>query len=404
MRSKIVTFAVSFILIGLSCGTFSITEVEASGTIFIRADGSIEPGTAPIETFDNVTYTFTDDINESIIVERNHTVIDGAGFAVQGNGTGDGFILQDIVNVTIINAEVKGFEHGIHLSNLSNNNTISENNVTSNNGVGVYLDHSYYNTISGNSITNNSEGIYLDSSGDNTLSNNTITHNYNGGIRLISSSSNVLSNNVLTENEAGIRLNLVSNNNTIYNNTVAHNDDGVHLAFSSGNTFSNNAVTNNLIDGVHLYSFSSNKFSNNTMTHNSYGIRLRASSDNNTFSNNTIANNEYGVHLAYSSGNSFYHNIFVFNDIQFYTQNSVNTWDDGSKGNYWDDYEDRYPNATEIGDSGIWDTPYVIDENNVDNYPIIPEFPSLVLLPLFMLGTLLATVFYRRKKSKVRTS
>jgi peptidylprolyl isomerase len=33
---------------------------------------------------------------------------------------------------------------------------------------------------------------------------------------------------------------------------------------------------------------------------------------------------------------------------------------------------------------------------------VIPEFPSLILLPLFLLGTLLATVFYRRK-SKVCT-
>ena len=34
---------------------------------------------------------------------------------------------------------------------------------------------------------------------------------------------------------------------------------------------------------------------------------------------------------------------------------------------------------------------------------VIPEFPSL-LLPLFMLGTLLAAIFHRRKRSKVRTS
>lgn len=41
---------------------FNIQPVEASGTIYIRPDGSIEPSTAPISTVDNITYIFTDDI------------------------------------------------------------------------------------------------------------------------------------------------------------------------------------------------------------------------------------------------------------------------------------------------------------------------------------------------------
>ncbi|MGD6932686.1 MAG: hypothetical protein ACQCN5_00580 [Candidatus Bathyarchaeia archaeon] len=31
----------------------------------------------------------------------------------------------------------------------------------------------------------------------------------------------------------------------------------------------------------------------------------------------------------------------------------------------------KYPTASEIGKTGIGDTPYVIDENNVDHYPLI---------------------------------
>jgi len=51
---------------------------------------------------------------------------------------------------------------------------------------------------------------------------------------------------------------------------------------------------------------------------------------------------------------------------------STNFWDDGvSEGNYWSDYEDRYLNAEEIDESGIWNKPYVINENNQDNYPLI---------------------------------
>jgi len=47
---------------------------------------------------------------------------------------------------------------------------------------------------------------------------------------------------------------------------------------------------------------------------------------------------------------------------------SINTWDDGypSGGNYWSDctFEDQ-------NSDGICDAPYVIDENNQDNYPLM---------------------------------
>ena len=76
---------------------------------------------------------------------------------------------------------------------------------------------------------------------------------------------------------------------------------------------------------------------------------------------------------------------------------SVNIWDNSSEGNYWSDYEERYLNATEIDNSGIWNTSYVIDGNNQDNYPIVPEFPSSLILPLFMLTTILIIIFFRRK-------
>jgi hypothetical protein len=39
------------------------------------------------------------------------------------------------------------------------------------------------------------------------------------------------------------------------------------------------------------------------------------------------------------------------------------------RANYWSDYQTRYPNASEIGDTGVGDTPYVINENNIDYKP-----------------------------------
>ncbi|MCK4478072.1 hypothetical protein KAU88_06060, partial [Candidatus Bathyarchaeota archaeon] len=63
---------------------FSIQPVGATATIYIRADGSVDPDTAPISSSDNITYTFTDDIYDEIVVERDDIVVDGAGYTVQG--------------------------------------------------------------------------------------------------------------------------------------------------------------------------------------------------------------------------------------------------------------------------------------------------------------------------------
>ena len=345
MSRKLVLVSIMIIvLIGMFCVAVKVPKVKASTTVYIRADGSIDPSTANITTADDVTYTFTDNIYDTIIIEKSNITIDGKGYICQGSGGGEGFTLSSINNVTIINTNITNYHNGVHLVFASDGNTFSNNTITNN----IY------------------DGIYLDSSGGNTFSNNTINHNDDGGVRLISSFNNKFSNNILTDNDAGIRLNFASDNNTFSNNAITHNDDGVHLAYSSGNTFSSNAITHNYYDGVHLYSFSSNKFSNNTITNNEYGVCLRASSSNNSFSNNTITNNEYGVHLASSSGNSFYHNIFVFNNVQFYTQSSVNIWDDDSKGNYWDDYGEL-----DTDGDGIGDTPYVIDANNTDRFPLV---------------------------------
>jgi hypothetical protein len=60
-----------------------------------------------------------------------------------------------------------------------------------------------------------------------------------------------------------------------------------------------------------------------------------------------------------------------------YSSNSVNAWDDGypSGGNYWSDYTGvdlrKGPYQNETGSDGIGDTPYSIDSDNADRYPLM---------------------------------
>ena len=254
------TYAFSFsivmlilLLVGTLALTFNIQPVKTSGTIYIRADGSIDPPTANITTADNVTYTFTGTINDFIVIERNNIVVDGAGYSVQGAGTGTGISLRSRSNVTLKNVEVTNFTYGIFLYDSSSN------------------------TITGNTASNNDFGILL-------------------------------------------------------------------YSFSSNNTLTGNNASNNF-RGISLYDSSSNTITGNTASNNTYGIYLYASSNNDVFHNNLIGNTLQAI---------------VAGIID------TNTWDNGCEGNYWSDY-----NGTDSDGDGIGDTPYVVDENNQDNYPLM---------------------------------
>jgi len=98
-----------------------------------------------------------------------------------------------------------------------------------------------------------------------------------------------------------------------------------------------------------------------------------------------------------SANNLIFHNNFINNTIQVSSSGSTDFWDNGQQGNYWSDY-----NGTDSNQDGIGDTPYIIEENNTDRYPlmaqyVIPEFPSFLFLPLFFTATLLASIVYKRK-------
>jgi len=304
-------------------------RVKGSGAIYIRADGSVDPPTAPISTIDNVTYTLTGNINDSIVVERSNIVINGAGHTVQGSGSGNGLSLSGISNVRIKKTNIKGFSYGINLYASSNNN-ISGNNIAENVWRGIWLYLSSNNIISGNNIVNNMYGIspYISSNNNSIHGNNIVNNKF--GMWLYLSSDNNISGNIITENDRGIMLGGSFDNN-ISGNNIWDNDNGIWIEYSFENTICGNQIT-------------------------------KCTS--------------YSMRFYDSSNHSISHNNFVNNTCQIYAYNSVNTWNDGypSGGNYWSNYTgvDLHsgPYQNETGSDGIGDTPYVIDSNNTDNYPL----------------------------------
>ena len=190
-----------------------------------------------------------------------------------------------------------------------------------------------------------------------------------------------ISSNTASNNNLGIILEY-SSNNALSHNSASNIHSGIYLGYSSDNTLiKNNAGSNKEGYGIKLWHSSNNVLNNNYVNSNGMGIWLyELDSSANTLINNLVSNNDIGICLWNSSANAIYHNDFVNNTNQVSTEDSVNVWDDGypSGGNYWSDYEERYPDAEELDDSGIWDTPYVIAENNRDRYPLMnPWTPTL---------------------------
>ncbi len=202
----------------------TVFDVGVSLAIFIRGDGSIDPLTAPIVSVDNVTYTFADDIYDSVVLERDNIVVDGAGYTVRGNGTGKGISLSGRANVTVRNIKVESFAHGIDIRN-SNNNTLSNNSVNDNWSEGVLLLGSSFNLLSGNSISSNGDGIMLwDESHNNILAGNNVTRNICGiGLLFHASNNTLYENNIEANSDHGIVVGAWSIGNRIFHNNFINN-------------------------------------------------------------------------------------------------------------------------------------------------------------------------------------
>jgi len=395
-----------------------VMVVKAADEICIRAGGMVV-GTDKIRRNGDV-YTFTGDIGTDewsygIVIEKDNIVVDGAGYLLKGHGE-QGLLssypniyaitLEGRNNVTIKNLRISGFNYGFR-GNCSNVKIVG-NNLTDNTG-GIFFVGSCSNTISGNNITytEGGTGMFLEHCSNNTFYGNIIANCYYGINFYSTSCNNIVSGNVVKGNlETGIYIRSSSNYNILTGNVVTDNHKGISIV-TSNNIVSGNNISNNH-HGIGLTAAYNNTVSGNIIAHNSeYGLWLTGQAENNGIFENNITDNKKGIRMFQeSSSNSIYLNNFN-NTINAYDQGvehgsspaSVNIWDNGSEGNYWNNY-----NGTDTNGDGIGDTPHIIDENNQDNYPLteptaIPEFPSWTLLPLLLAATFLA-ITYKKKLHK----
>ncbi|MCL1977768.1 MAG: right-handed parallel beta-helix repeat-containing protein [Candidatus Bathyarchaeota archaeon] len=346
------TAAVLIVLLLLSSVlilTSEIVNAQNSDVIRIKADGTVT-GTDKIKQNGSV-YTLTGDLQASvgqneafIFIEKSNITLNGAGYTIQGSGSGSGIYMLRSQNVTIENFTICGFSKGIDFwivenwpsnssylnqpsafnNHILNNKIEAISHINSNqtNEVGwcIYLSDAIQTVISGNSFTckNPQGGVYFSNSTRNTsLINNNFT-----GCGVCSSSSNQTvaygnmvdgkpliyldskSNQVLEEAGLVYLFNcssiVVKNVKPLYDyavtvqlvdtitSEISHSCGHVSLINSS-----NNSIHDNLLNSITLYASSYNKVFTNKIADFSICIKLYGDSSFNTIYDNILLDTAY---------------------------------------------------------------------------------------------------------------
>jgi nitrous oxidase accessory protein len=253
----------------------------------------------------------------------------------------------------------------------------------------VWVENACNVLVQSNRIMSNIEGITLVNTSQCLVKNNIVLDNwgggpdltYGGGIILISNNS-IVTDNFLSGNMEAITVGH-AHNNTIVNNTAVGTSAIFTISSSNQNTILNNTVNsgyfyithsyynifenNSVLDGGGIGTGlgAGNMFYKNLISHCDVGFTMERAQD--VFVGNLIINNTKGINIHFSNGSTFYHNILINNTVQVpkdvYT--NINNWDNGFEGNYWSNYTGVDSDYDAIGD-----TPQVLDELNMDRYPL----------------------------------
>jgi parallel beta-helix repeat protein len=346
---------------------------------------------------------------ENNIFENNHYgiyIYSSSHNNVTNNRVKNNFSTGIMINANenqLIDNVIEGNTVGL---SLHGSNNILKNNQLSNNTANFKIEWNYYEDTS---------TFFNDVDASNTIEGNPIIYWVdvqnekvpdNAAFVCLVRCVNVTVENLrLQGNDAGVVL-VATTNSSVKNNLVAADNDGVLVCESSGNVISQNRITG-CDCGIRLAMSNKNSLSYNTMSDCSTGLVLKASAENlvkaNTISGdvaegvtlqdshkNNITENAIvdckRVALMFwlnSSGNLFYLNNFINNTKnveEMYSERDidhhVNSWNNGTVGNYWSDYT-----GADSNNDGIGDTPYIIDANNKDNYPLIAPNNNSIASP-----------------------
>lgn len=375
-------------LYGSSENTITGNSVFGSGDIF----GEIDSYGAQLHDGSNHNSI------ENNIFENNHYgiyIYSSSNNNVKNNRVKNSFSTGITINAdenwltdNVVEGNIVGLElHGSN--NVLRNNQLSNNTANFNIEWDYYEDTStFFNDVDASNTINGKPIIYWVNKQDEKVPEDTPF------LVLVNCTNITVENLKLSKNRQGIIL-VATTNSTIRENSVEVLSDGI-LVYASFN----NKITNNIVfdggRGIHLFSSFQNTITGNSINNRSTAITLEASNENIINSNIISGGNSGGIDLDGSNSNKIFNNtisdckrmaLWFWNHASqnlFYLNNFINNtknveeyitefqefpkniWDNGTIGNFWNNY-----NGTDNDGDGIGDTPYIIDENNQDNYPLM---------------------------------
>jgi nitrous oxidase accessory protein NosD len=233
------------------------------------------------------------------------------------------------------------------------------------------------------------------------------------GVQLWNATDGVITENFMYPTTGALVWLLNSSHNIIRaNNASAGNFYGFLIDGSSGfteqNTVINNLISFNLVTGIELRSvgcklntIQDNMFINHTigMVVNGYNATIKG--------NHFINNSGVGMTMMmFSQYNMAYENCFMTNALHAQDGGMNNTWDNGLRGNYWDNYTGPDANS-----DGIGDIPYNITgiSPNQDRFPLmscpvtittttIPGYDVFLMFAVGLISILSTILIVKRKK------
>jgi hypothetical protein len=175
-------------------------------------------------------------------------------------------------------------------------------------------------------------------------------------------------------------------NQTLWTIGAGPNQTPTNETFSIGVDLLNRSMMDLTVKNLNIKNFSIGMYmwtagsvvQGNSISNAIIGVLIQANGI--TVRDNYISDNKHGLYFGETSagnisanvqlyGNSFVNNTKQLDGcvcIDYNLSEAVHTWDNGSRGNFWSDY-----NGTDSNGDGIGDTPYEIDVLNVDRFPLV---------------------------------
>lgn len=179
----------------------------------------------------------------------------------------------------------------------------------------------------------------------------------------------VIRDSVIEDSFAGILFNSGSSNNTLSGNRISEVMTGLRSCceLSTGNVIENNEISKVINEAIFTNGMANSSIINNMFKQvNDQAFLLMGCAPGCASTGNQIYGNSFEDYLAPPNSDQ------------------GNQWYSGTRGNYWDDYLVRYPEAQEHPQyDGVWDTPYeILGEGDEDPFPLMENY----LEPLLWAG------------------